>query len=184
MSWTKISEYNGVQVAIGEGVVFMPPKGSSWEAPCVILNKNTINELSKIESVDGIMQILSSALFEAQVQSPLQTRENRDSENRLTEVERQDNGYIYLIKNQTTGVIKIGRTTQPAVRLKRIKTQFEKAVMIALFNVDDSVSYEAKLHKDYKVYHLYNEWFELPATEIENIIAWFENRGIINEVSP
>ena len=82
-----------------------------------------------------------------------------------------DDLFIYLIKNKSNGLVKIGSSNNPERRLIELKNQ-EKGSDLEIIATIGGVSQrlETKLQKEYKHKNSYNEWFELNEEDIEEII--------------
>nr|WP_300889068.1 GIY-YIG nuclease family protein [uncultured Acetatifactor sp.] len=85
--------------------------------------------------------------------------------------------YVYFIKNDTTGLIKIGMTTNPHDRLSSISSTLKTATgiehnlrFIGIIYMTSSCmkDYESALHKKYEQYRKYGEWFDISEKEIIN----------------
>lgn len=85
--------------------------------------------------------------------------------------------YVYFIKNDTTGLIKIGMTTDPHQRLLAIKTTLNTAtgidnelryVGIIRMTSTNMQDFERSLHKKYALYRKNGEWFDLSEEHILN----------------
>lgn len=83
--------------------------------------------------------------------------------------------YVYFIKNDTTGLIKIGMTTNPHDRLSSISYTLKTATRIehdlrfvGIIYMTSSCmkDYESSLHKKYEQYRKYGEWFDISEKEI------------------
>lgn len=78
--------------------------------------------------------------------------------------------YVYFIQNKTTGLIKIGATSNPHDRMQRIKTTLRTATgvepnlsFIGIIRTTCSSMYdfEKTLHLKYKDFREYGEWFSI-----------------------
>lgn len=83
--------------------------------------------------------------------------------------------YVYFIKNDTTGLIKIGMTTNPHDRLSSISYTLKTAtgmehdlkfIGIIYMTSSSMKDYESALHKKYEKYRKYGEWFDISEKEI------------------
>jgi hypothetical protein len=85
----------------------------------------------------------------------------------------------YLIECKRTGVIKIGKSTNPVNRLKQIKTSNP---FVELFGVSNNN--EKEFHNYYKDFNIGGEWFEIKDSSIRNeLFKKFEpfNESMIKE---
>lgn len=78
-------------------------------------------------------------------------------------------GYVYLIQSPT-GKHKIGRTVNPADRMKTftVKLPFEVAY-VCVIATEDMYALERTLHRKFKNQRVNGEWFDLSADDIEYI---------------
>lgn len=97
--------------------------------------------------------------------------------------------FVYFIKNETTGLIKIGMTKNPHDRLLAIKTSLNTAT-----GIDNQLRYvgiicttstemkvlEKRLHDKYALYRKFGEWFDL--SEIHILNTYFTNAYKINNI--
>jgi hypothetical protein len=90
---------------------------------------------------------------------------------RPSRVTKPTPGYVYLIKSPT-GAFKIGRTKNPADRLKTfsVKLPFE-VEYVCLIPTSDMHGLEADLHGRFTSKHVNGEWFALDATDVDAIKA-------------
>ena len=97
--------------------------------------------------------------------------------------------YVYFIKNDTTGLIKIGITTNPHARIIAIKTTINNAtgvdnklryIGIIRMTSTPMQDYEKSLHKKYALYKQYGEWFNLSEEHI--IKTYFSNSYEVNGI--
>lgn len=76
-------------------------------------------------------------------------------------------GYIYLIRNNRNGYIKIGWSKQPGKREKTLQSEDPDIEIIHLWR--GSRSEECKLHVLYRVFRIRGEWFRLSESQISEI---------------
>lgn len=82
-------------------------------------------------------------------------------------------GYVYLIHAQGTDLCKIGLTTrQPEERLKELngKQSPYPLTLTHYVYVENVNEVERYLHSECKEYHHHNEWFNIPADLIPELI--------------
>lgn len=86
-------------------------------------------------------------------------------------IENDRGGYVYFMKNKYNGYVKIGFTNNIASRLNNIrsicKNYFGEIDAIELLGLVDTsfikpVEFENFLHKKYKHYNVFGEWFNFP----------------------
>lgn len=77
----------------------------------------------------------------------------------------------YLMKDMSTGYIKIGKSSNPGYREKTL--QSEKPTIELLFVIESAV--EKELHDKYDYCRIRGEWFELNQKEIEAIKSQYLN---------
>lgn len=86
--------------------------------------------------------------------------------------EEAKKGYVYLLKDVTTGFCKIGRTKNPNERITNIQVgnpSFYK--LINLIKCKDYFSGEKYLHLILQKYRKRGEWFRLP----EEVESWLKD---------
>lgn len=97
--------------------------------------------------------------------------------------------YIYFIKNDTTGLIKIGMTTDPHQRILAIKTTLNTAtgidnklryIGIIRMTSTNMRDFEKTLNKKYTLYRKNGEWFDLSEEHIFN--TYFSKSYKINGI--
>jgi len=76
----------------------------------------------------------------------------------------------YLMKDESTGLIKIGRSVSPSIRERTL--QAEKPT-ISLLKVCDSLV-ERELHEQYENNRVRGEWFNLSDEEIAKIVEEYK----------
>lgn len=101
--------------------------------------------------------------------------------------------YVYFIKNDTTGLIKIGMTTNPHDRMSSISYTLKTATgiehhlrFIGLIYMTSSnmKDFESSLHRKYEKFRKYGEWFDIPEKEIldEYFIESFDIEGVLLDI--
>lgn len=97
---------------------------------------------------------------------------------------------VYFIRNKYTKLIKIGKTKNIAKRISQIRSMFknhfgvndglELIGILPVFNGEES-KLETYLHKKYKYYNTYGEWFNIDFSVILNecFTSWCKCCGII-----
>lgn len=84
--------------------------------------------------------------------------------------------YVYLIRDQDTGYIKIGRSDNPKQRLKELLRQvtlLPKANRFTLEFAESAYWYvEKALHRRYAEHRVRGEWFDLNDTHVADICAY------------
>lgn len=74
---------------------------------------------------------------------------------------------IYLMYNDTNGLVKIGRSINPSTREKTLQGEAPKTEIIALWNAPKQV--EKKLHQIFENKRLRGEWFNLDLSDLLKI---------------
>ena len=89
--------------------------------------------------------------------------------NKPTQTRSNKFGFVYLVQS-TTGAYKIGRTIDPANRLKTfsVKLPFE-VEFVATIQTPDMYQLEADLHRKYDSKRVNGEWFALSPADVEYI---------------
>ena len=93
--------------------------------------------------------------------------------------EKQPDTFIYLMKDEINGFIKIGRAKNPESRERTL--QSEKPTIKLIYKCKGFVSDETLLHKKYKKYRLRGEWFRLTNEQIEEIKTFLESKCPVGE---
>lgn len=73
-------------------------------------------------------------------------------------------GFVYLIRNESTGNLKIGFSTNPCKRLSSLQTASDGELKLLAF-VPGTLEDESSLHLKFSFAHIRNEWFK-PVPEI------------------
>jgi len=95
--------------------------------------------------------------------------QNRRSAEKAQSKHKKRRGYIYLA-HCDTGHYKIGRSKEPADRIRSLNTQTPVEItLIHTFEADDMFVAEEKLHRRYINKRMNGEWFELDQTDVETI---------------
>lgn len=87
---------------------------------------------------------------------------------------KNDKIYTYLMKDDNTGLTKIGKSNNPSLREKTL--QSEKPTIRLIYICEQLV--ERELHKKYKNKRVRGEWFNLLDHDIDNIISSFNFKKI------
>lgn len=78
---------------------------------------------------------------------------------------------VYLIKNTTNGLIKIGSSNNPQRRLIELKNQYKNDELILVAYVENvEQKLESDLHSQYKHLNKINEWYELSNEDVIEIM--------------
>ena len=91
--------------------------------------------------------------------------------------ERQKNVKTYLVKNKTTGLYKIGKTTQIEVQTR--VSQFE-----GMSGGDNEIigftmcDIENQLHREFKLQRVKGEWFNLDSDDVKKITELFDEHKV------
>lgn len=79
-------------------------------------------------------------------------------------------GFLYLIRDEFTGYIKIGISLNPTKRIKELQTGNSNTLtLIYTIQTEYYISLESTLHRHYKHLNIINEWFDLTITELNEI---------------
>lgn len=90
-------------------------------------------------------------------------------------------GFIYLIRNSSTGRVKIGWTkSDPRSRLNNLQTGCDSALELIGSFPASSIATEALLHERYASHRISGEWFSLSDYEISRMldVEWRRQEGI------
>lgn len=90
---------------------------------------------------------------------------------KINERSYKNNGkiYTYLMKDDNTGLTKIGRSNNPSAREKTL--QSEKPAIHLIYICEQLIEHE--LHVKYKHKRVRGEWFNLLDNDIEYIVSTF-----------
>lgn len=83
--------------------------------------------------------------------------------------EHGSESHVYFIESKASGLIKIGRSINPAGRFSAIRTMSPEELSL-LGSVPESVYSEGELHKRFAKHRKHGEWFQ-DAPEIRTLIA-------------
>ena len=92
-------------------------------------------------------------------------------EMRKSVIENVRGRYVYFMKNKYNGYIKIGFTTNIKSRLRDIKSicknylgEIDAIELLGLIDTSfiEPIEFESFLHKKYKRYNVFGEWFDFP----------------------
>jgi len=79
-------------------------------------------------------------------------------------------GFLYLIRDEFTGYIKIGISLNPNKRIKQLQTgNSHELSLIYTIQTEYYIKLELILHRHYKHLNIINEWFDLTITELNEI---------------
>lgn len=86
--------------------------------------------------------------------------------------------YIYFIQEGNTHLYKVGRTNDPAKRLKELQTGNPRKLnmyhIIECYNMSAACRLELNLHKYLAGQKVLNEWYKLDKKHIKEIIKFIE----------
>ena len=75
--------------------------------------------------------------------------------------------FIYLVLDERTGYIKIGRARNPSARERTLQSENPQVSMIFCSPADAEL--ERELHQEFDQHRVRGEWFKLSETHIEHI---------------
>ena len=98
--------------------------------------------------------------------------EQAKEENRRRELERKKPKplrptFIYLVLDERTGYIKIGRARNPSERERTLQSENPQVAMLFCSPADAEL--ERELHQEFAQYRIRGEWFKLSENHIEHI---------------
>ena len=86
--------------------------------------------------------------------------------------------YVYFVQADFTGLIKIGKSVHPSLRLQGLQAEnADNLKLIGLMRAQHERT-EALLHNQFKKWRLHGEWFQ-PATEIFNYISAHSDSALV-----
>ena len=78
-----------------------------------------------------------------------------------------DGGFVYLIREEFMGLVKIGVSTDPSARLQDLQVSCPQRLdLVAVIQSDHPKQTEAKLHVEFESKHYRGEWFRLSEEDI------------------
>jgi hypothetical protein len=83
--------------------------------------------------------------------------------------------FIYLVQDERTGCIKIGRSKNPSARERTLQSESPSHNM--LFACPADASLELELHHQFAEYRVRGEWFRLSVAQIESIKRRLKNQN-------
>ena len=103
-------------------------------------------------------------------------KRNKYTESRRSNRNKQTNDslYIYLIKNNNNGLIKIGSTNDPERRIIELKNKMQEELIIIALSEKTQQKTESLIQKEYEGKRQFNEWFKLTENDIKNIITKYD----------
>lgn len=87
---------------------------------------------------------------------------------------RPNPSFIYLVLDERTGCIKIGRSKTPSARERTL--QSENPAHRMLFALRGDADLERQLHRQFAEYQVRGEWFRLSEAQIESIKQLLRNQ--------
>ena len=93
-----------------------------------------------------------------------------------TKKNASSNGFVYLIKNEATGHVKIGFSGNPEQRLEQLKTGCPDAVLIHKFA--GTIADEKTLHSLLDSFRIKREWFFIDDKAINLIHDYFNGEDL------
>lgn len=79
-------------------------------------------------------------------------------------------GCVYFVKDQSTGMVKIGKTSDLGERIKQLRWQYGQDLeLIHSVESEDSVSLEKQIHRHYDKCRVEGEWFFLTSEDLREI---------------
>lgn len=106
----------------------------------------------------------SAAVREIQKQAKAEEAQ-RKVETRSTQPPKPT--FIYLLLDQRSGYVKIGRAKDPSARERTLQSETPCVSMIYSGPADASLEYE--LHQEYSEFRVRGEWFRLSGAQIEEV---------------
>ena len=77
--------------------------------------------------------------------------------------------FVYLMRNERTGFVKIGLSAKPAYRESTL--QDEQPLIELIGQIPGNLELERALHEKYATFRVRGEWFNLSSKDIEDIIG-------------
>lgn len=90
--------------------------------------------------------------------------------------------FIYLLLDERSGYVKIGRARDPSARERTL--QSENPCVLMIYRGPADASLENELHEEYAEFRVRGEWFNLSKTQIDNIKARVEAASSTADLAP
>lgn len=133
---------------------------------------NTINKINRNELLDKDY----NEIFNGYVEYSREEKRRKSEENEKKYVIKNNNGYIYIIKER---YYKIGRTKRFPERPFQVQTELpHKSEIIYYCEVNNYNDVEKQLHKRFKTKKMNGEWFNLDEKDIENLKMFCEEKKV------
>lgn len=89
--------------------------------------------------------------------------------------------FVYLMRSDATGSIKIGKSWNPEQRIKTIRRYVPDVVLID--KVKTHPIWERELHRRFSHVRVYGEWFRLTPEHLIQAQALFQRKKLFNSGS-
>lgn len=125
-------------------------------------------------------ETLATAIEEA-IEDQRKIAQARKEQNRLLQCQQKKQpkpckrGYVYLMRDSNLNCYKIGFSSNPSYREQTLQAQ--KPTIELLYTWKGSLQDEKQLHARFNDKRIRGEWFDLQATDIEEIRSIFESEA-------
>ncbi len=90
--------------------------------------------------------------------------------------ERKKSGFLYLVKDNASNLIKIGITTNYKSRLKQLNRMVPHGIIpVAIYPAENYEVLEKDVHERYKDKRVNGEWFDFDNADVEDCKKYIEN---------
>lgn len=84
--------------------------------------------------------------------------------------------FVYLIREEFCGLVKIGISSEPTQRLRHLQTSCPQRLdIVAILQIDNPGTIEAELHVRFSPKHYRGEWFRLTEDDVEGVCEEWES---------
>lgn len=85
-------------------------------------------------------------------------------------------GFIYFVKDNENGYVKVGRTNNVNKRLSQLSICNNNLKVLRIVKSNNTILWEKELHNFYKNKKVFKEWFSINETNIEEGLVYLARR--------
>jgi len=167
-SWDGITDYMGGPANYDEVArvsVLCDEYLSRWIGDRELLRREQEAHVLSINGVDGILDHIDDYDERVAVRAMCIAKERSDA-NQKEPKPKPDPSYVYIMRNERNGMIKIGKSKDPHQREKTLQSEEPETTMLTFTLVFNAVAAERWLHSRYDDHRVRGEWFALPDAEL------------------
>lgn len=90
--------------------------------------------------------------------------------------------FLYAMWNRRNGYVKIGRSTNPKYRERTLQAEEPEVYLLNACEADPEE--EAQWHQALAEFRVRGEWFDLPAEDLEEVLAQIEEANYLSRYFP